>query len=270
MTTQMEHDASLNITDVRDLIEIMFAQIGLMESHADSDSIASATLTARLFDRLAYPGRHGGPSLRQCVLRSIDVDNNVVSFTDIDFINLIGILEKWVAADSAATDAAQEISIEIRMLMQHYERYCRNSQRKCVFTLENPASVIPSKAFASDSGYDLTLISLIRVDNKVCYYSTGVIAKPPPGYYFTLHARSSLPRYGYMLANSVGIIDQSYRGAIIAALVKFDNDAADLPLPGRYVQLVPHRFHHLLQCETQVETNDTTARGAGGFGSSGV
>ena len=128
-------------------------------------------------------------------------------------------------------------------------------------------AVPPTKNRFSDSGYDLTLIKKIKEYNGVCYYDTGIAVEPPTGYYFEIVGRSSISKTGWMLANNVGIIDASYRGSIIVALVKVNNNVEEIQLPKRLVQLIPRRLH--IFNALQVQKLTSTKRNEGGFGSSG-
>ena len=53
-------------------------------------------------------------------------------------------------------------------------------------------------------------------------FRTGVKLHPPKGFYYEVVARSSLQKYGYTMANNIGIIDNEYRGEIFVPLFKFD------------------------------------------------
>lgn len=129
-------------------------------------------------------------------------------------------------------------------------------------------AVPPSKAHPTDSGFDLHLIKKVKdLTSNVTLYDTGISVQPPAGYYFELVGRSSISKSGYMLANSVGIIDESYTGSIMAALIKVDPNAAPLELPCRLVQLIPRPL--ILMEPQEVSELTETARGDGGFGSSG-
>ena len=130
-----------------------------------------------------------------------------------------------------------------------------------------PEAVAPYKAFRSDSGYDLTLISLVKKVGDVSFFTTGIAVEPPVGYYFDLVGRSSISKTGYSVANCVGIIDHGYRGPIIVALRKHDQLSADLPLPCRLVQLIPRKVIPMVPIEC--ESLGSTLRDYGGFGSSG-
>jgi len=128
-------------------------------------------------------------------------------------------------------------------------------------------AVPPYKEIVSDSGYDLTLIDIKKTIGNVVLYNTGIKINPPFGYYFDLVPRSSIIKTGYILANSIGILDRSYIGEILVPLVKIDPNFPDLPLPARIVQIIPRKIAHLEA--VQVETIEETARGGGGFGSTG-
>lgn len=131
----------------------------------------------------------------------------------------------------------------------------------------NKDAQLPKKERVSDSGYDLTLLYEHKRMGVVTLYGTGIIVEPPDGWYFDVVPRSSIIKRGYILANSVGIIDRSYRGEIFVPLIKLDPDAPDLELPARVAQLIPRPIVHFEISERA--TLSLTERGAGGFGSTG-
>ena len=140
---------------------------------------------------------------------------------------------------------------------------------KCRVFLSDPDAVVPTKTKASDAGYDLTVIKKAKqLRDNVALYDTGVKLNMDVGYYAEVVPRSSLSKSGYMLANSVGIIDNSYRGNIYVALVKIDPSAPDIEFPFRCCQLIFRKQYHV---DMTIEKNDleNTARGEGGFGSTG-
>lgn len=134
-------------------------------------------------------------------------------------------------------------------------------------SLEN--AVIPTKASYSDAGYDLTIIKLHKVLNSdTCLYDTGIKLDIPNGYYVEIVPRSSISKSGYMLANNIGIIDQSYRGNLYVALRKINKECIDLNLPWKCCQLIVKKqiYSNLIFVEEEIEN---TKRGEGGFGSTG-
>lgn len=132
-------------------------------------------------------------------------------------------------------------------------------------TLEN--AVEPFKNRVSDTGFDLTIVSKTKEINGVCYYDTGIQVCPPHGFYFEIVGRSSISKTGWMLANNIGIIDASYRGNIIVALVKVNPEAEEIKLPMRIVQLIPREL--VIMNALEVKKIEKTTRGDKGFGSSG-
>lgn len=64
--------------------------------------------------------------------------------------------------------------------------------------------------------------------NNTILYDTGIKINVKYGYYAEVVPRSSLSKSGYMLANSIGIIDNSYRNNIFVALTKINPDAPDI------------------------------------------
>jgi len=134
------------------------------------------------------------------------------------------------------------------------------------FSLEEGAFP-PFKKRISDSGWDLHLIKLLKKEGNLYFFDTGVRVSPPPGFYFDLVPRSSIYKSGFILANSVGIIDMTYRGTIKVPLIKVDPEKPDPELPWRAVQLIPRRFFPLEA--KRAPSLDQTLRGEGGFGSTG-
>lgn len=131
----------------------------------------------------------------------------------------------------------------------------------------DPVAVSPFKAIESDSGHDLTLVKHLKTVNDVYFYDTCIRVEPPDGYYFELVGRSSISKSGWMLANSIGIIDTTYRGNIIVALTRTHAHAPVITLPSRLVQIIPKKLHILRPVEVPLSEISSTDRGDGGFGS---
>jgi len=134
--------------------------------------------------------------------------------------------------------------------------------------LDNEKAVLPSKAHPTDAGYDLTAIEVHKKISEITtMYDTGLIVKPSEGFYTEIIPRSSISKTGYMLANSTGVIDYSYRGHILIVLTKVDESKPDLEVPFCKCQLVV-RKNEVSSLE-QVESFDEekTERDEGGFGS---
>lgn len=144
--------------------------------------------------------------------------------------------------------------------------YHTQSHPVCLFKKEEEDAVIPFKCRFSDVGYDLTIIDKVKTFNSsTTLYDTGISLSIPYGYYAEIVPRSSLSKTGYMLANSVGIIDNSYRGRLFIPLVKVCSDSPPLTLPMTCCQLIFKKQEFVWMEE--IETLTDTSRGKGGFGS---
>ncbi len=135
------------------------------------------------------------------------------------------------------------------------------------FVKKDPRAVTPTKAGPEEVGWDLTVIDINKkISDKTTLYDTGIAVKPPKGYYTELIPRSSLSKTGHMLANSVGVIDATYRGNLLIPLTCVDDSFKDsLTVPFTKIQLVLRKFEESKMEE--VQQLDETTRGEGGFGS---
>lgn len=135
--------------------------------------------------------------------------------------------------------------------------------------MANENAIIPTKASYSDAGYDLTIIKQHKVLNSdTVLYDTGIKLNIPNGYYVEIVPRSSISKSGYMLANNIGIIDQSYRGNLLVALRKINKECPNLELPWKCCQLIVKKQIYS-NFELALDDLNKTKRGDGGFGSTG-
>ena len=97
----------------------------------------------------------------------------------------------------------------------------------------------------------------------------GFAFQPPNGYCGLILARSGLAtKSGVAPANKVGLCDEDYTGEYIVALHNHSNDTQTISHGDRIAQLmfVPYTQANLIE----VDELESTVRGSGGFGSSGV
>ena len=98
---------------------------------------------------------------------------------------------------------------------------------------------------------------------------TGLFIELPIGYEAQVRPRSGLAaKKGITVLNAPGTIDADYRGEIGVILVNLSNEDFTIENGERIAQLVIARHERAQWLET--EELSTTARGAGGFGSTGV
>ena len=129
-------------------------------------------------------------------------------------------------------------------------------------------AVIPEKVNNTDSGFDLTIIREVKDLGEVKLYGTGLVFEIPEGYYIELFPRSSIGKTDFVMANSVGIIDQNYRGEILIPLRKINKNTDWIQLPYRIAQAIP-KIKIDCTIEEVPEISLETDRSDKGFGSSG-
>jgi len=135
------------------------------------------------------------------------------------------------------------------------------------YTIEENA-VCPKKAHMSDVGHDLTVIEIYKkINSRTILCKTGIKLDIPVGYYVEIVPRSSIMKSGYILANSIGIIDCSYKGELMVALTKIDTDSPDIEFPFKCCQIVVRK--QVFQEFVITSEICVSKRNTGGFGSSG-
>ena len=98
---------------------------------------------------------------------------------------------------------------------------------------------------------------------------TGLFIELPEGFEAQLRPRSGLAfKHGISLPNTPATIDSDYRGELKVALVNLSNQSFTIQNGDRIAQMVIARHERAQWME--VETLNDTARGHGGFGSTGV
>ncbi len=138
----------------------------------------------------------------------------------------------------------------------------------CKFCKTDEKAVIPTKVRASDAGYDLTIIKEVKkFGENTTLYSTGIKIEAPFGYYTQIVPRSSISKSGYILSNSIGIIDSGYNGELLICLTRVDKSIPELTLPFKCAQLLLLPHQHFIMNEIKEEDIGKTNRGDGGFGS---
>lgn len=97
---------------------------------------------------------------------------------------------------------------------------------------------------------------------------TGLKIELEHGYEAQIRPRSGLSiKHGITLINCVGTIDEDYRGEVCVPVVNLSNETYTIQPDERIAQMVIARVE---QAEIKVAVELTeTARGAGGFGSTG-
>jgi dUTP pyrophosphatase len=131
---------------------------------------------------------------------------------------------------------------------------------------------LPAYASAAAAGADLVAaidhdIELGPLERRIV--PTGISIALPVGFEAQVRPRSGLAaKHGVTVANAPGTIDADYRGEIGVILINLGREAFRISRGMRIAQLVVAR--HARAVWREASELDRTARGAGGFGSTGV
>ena len=134
----------------------------------------------------------------------------------------------------------------------------------------DPDLPLPSYAHPGDAGADLTsAVDIELAPGQRALVPTGIAVALPEGYAAFVHPRSGLAvRAGVGIVNAPGTVDAGYRGEISVLLINHDTtEPVRLRRGDRIAQLVIQQF----ETASFVEVDDLpdSARGAGGYGSTG-
>lgn len=134
-----------------------------------------------------------------------------------------------------------------------------------------PDAIVPKYMTAQAAGLDLCAAIdapiEVRPGSRVAI-STGLAIALPPGFEGQVRPRSGLAKeHGITVVNSPGTIDADYRGPVTILLINHGPSVVTIKPAERIAQLV---IAPVVQAElSEVDELDSTARGAGGFGSTG-
>lgn len=131
---------------------------------------------------------------------------------------------------------------------------------------------LPHYSTINAAGMDLRAnisesISLKPLERTIV--KTGIFIQLPEGYEAQVRSRSGLAfKRGITVLNSPGTIDADYRGEVGVILVNLSSEEFVIENGERVAQMVITK--HEIAEWLEVEILDVSARGAGGFGSTGV
>ena len=127
-------------------------------------------------------------------------------------------------------------------------------------------------AYATEGAAGMDVVSaenLVLTPGQRHAVATGFAMAIPPGFEVQVRPRSGLAlKHGITCLNTPGTIDSDYRGEVKVILANLGQEDFVIKRGDRIAQLVP-AVVTTAQFETVV-TLDTTDRGAGGFGSTGL
>jgi dUTP pyrophosphatase len=131
----------------------------------------------------------------------------------------------------------------------------------------DPRAILPTRGSSSSAGLDLYSIEDITIEpHQRVVARTGLAVAVPVGFYGRV-----APRSGLAVKNGLdvlaGVIDSDYRGEVCCALLNTGDEAINLPQGSRLCQLIIEQI--ITPVPEWANELDETARGAGGFGSTG-
>jgi len=130
---------------------------------------------------------------------------------------------------------------------------------------------LPSYATAGSAGVDLAAAidePLMLAPGARAAVPTGIALALPEGYEAQLRPRSGLAlRHGVTVLNSPGTIDADYRGELSVILANLGQETVTIARGQRIAQLVISPISRVAW--ERVAELPASARGAGGFGSTG-
>jgi dUTP pyrophosphatase len=133
-------------------------------------------------------------------------------------------------------------------------------------------AILPSQQSSGACGYDLYSYCPegieIPVQSRV-YIPTGISLAIPYGFDVEIRPRSGLSTKNLLLLpNSPGTIDSDYRGEIMVCMVNFGTHSFHIEHKMRIAQILVRRS---LEIDWEICNKlDSTERGTGGFGSTGL
>ncbi len=146
---------------------------------------------------------------------------------------------------------------------------------KIEITKLTESATIPTQGSVDAAGYDLYAdivdesdsVEILPNETKVVH--TGIAMAIPQGYFGGVYARSGLSiKNGLRPANCTGVIDSDYRGELLVALHNDSDTVYSVTQALRIAQLIIQKFESVDFVEVPIL--DTTDRGEGGLGSTGL
>lgn len=131
---------------------------------------------------------------------------------------------------------------------------------------------LPAYATEQSAGLDLSAAIDAKIElapGQRALVPTGLAIALPPGYEAQIRPRSGLAaKNGVTVLNTPGTIDADYRGEIKVILINLGQETFIIERGMRIAQMIVAR--HERATWDVVDFLDETARGAGGFGSTGT
>ena len=131
----------------------------------------------------------------------------------------------------------------------------------------SPSATIPTRANPTDAGLDLYAIDDFTIEpGKRFLAKTGLAVAVPPGHYGRVADRSG-NAWKLGVHTFAGVVDEAYRGELGVVLFNSSQTPVAFKRGDRIAQLIVEKCAY--PAPVEVGELDETARGQGGFGSTG-
>ena len=135
---------------------------------------------------------------------------------------------------------------------------------------------LPLPAYETELAAGMDLRAAVSVDDPVALapmeralIPTGFAVALPPGFEAQIRPRSGLAiKQGLTVVNAPGTVDADYRGEVKVALINLGSETVNIERGDRIAQMIIAPVVQLPM--VAVDELDETARGSGGFGSTGT
>ena len=188
---------------------------------------------------------------------------------------------------------SENMNVGTILLTAFNPRRSKMAKTKVKIELLNENATVPTRAHKTDTGYDLRMTGVHKIVGDVIFFKTGLSIQPSRGYYFEVVPRSSISKLPLMMANSIGVIDETYTGEVIIPVRVTHSLMGTDPASSTYANgivkifgfrpqsmtalanlILSHKpvlFQAILRkridCDFILDEVEETERGDGGFGS---
>ncbi len=140
---------------------------------------------------------------------------------------------------------------------------------KIRITRIDPRASVPAYHTSGAAGFDIAILDNITIPpHEAAFAHTGLGFGTPQGYVLLIFPRSSIfKKYGVMLANSVGVLDEDYAGAQDELRLHIYNPTHEPITIAAGERVAQGLFTPILRAEW--EEADAQGPSRGGFGSTG-
>lgn len=167
--------------------------------------------------------------------------------------------------ESTPKSAAKDLRAEVSLINPKF-------MFDCEIVYVGDIAEIGHPEYTSLIGRDFFIEALKIESGGRCLIPSGLKIELPEGYSMDIRPRSGLAlKYGLMLTNSPGLIDEDYRGDVGVIITNTSDDEVIIPTGERIAQMKIVKDIPWTWCEVDSEEElSSTVRGEGGFNSTGT